>query len=101
MTGIINNWDNLNVTGVIRPDAVETDTLLVNGVPVLTQVPDELTVDTLEVTTSLTLNEVPVSTYTPTPVANIPDADVGTEISTINAILAALQSLGLMEPPTP
>jgi len=69
--GVVNNWNTLNVTGTISPEAVSTGALTVGGTP--------------------------VSTFNPTPVANIPDAAEGTEIATINAILAALVELGLMD----
>lgn len=72
----LSNWDNLTITGVIRPTAIETDSLKVGGQSVQT--------------------EIPVMAY-------IADATDGTDVITqLNALLAALQAAGLMDgPPTP
>ena len=68
--GVINNWDTLNVTGTIRPVAVETDALTVAGSAVQPAIPQ---------------------------MDFIADATNGTDVITqLNTLLAALQTAGLM-----
>jgi hypothetical protein len=72
-TGVVNNWDTLNVTGTITPDAIDSPTILVNGTAVQPAIAQ---------------------------LAYIADATDGTDVITqLNALLAALQADGLMAGP--
>lgn len=69
-TGVVNNWDTLNVTGTITPDAIDCPTILVDGTAVQSAIAQ---------------------------MAFIADATDGTDVITqLNALLAALQANGLM-----